>query len=166
MKTPTYIIHIYTWPCHYSDCHSTFEGHFYRPLVQLNRKHHAVCVLHLHTPISHNIKTTCFISRQFVSPKTALIHLGRYAWLLGVSCGVWHRDICSGSFRSCGLDARPSMNQTGFCTAHRCLSGWNLGTFVIGLRPWALCHIPWAIPDQLLWCVRAHCPEGGTMANS
>lgn len=32
--------------------------------------------------------------------------------------------------------------------------------------PWALVLVvPQAVPEQFLWCVRAHCPTGGTAGN-
>lgn len=35
-------------------------------------------------------------------------------------------------------------------------SAWDLGNLEARSTPWALCHVPLAIPVQVLWCVRAY----------
>ena len=68
---------------------------------------------------------------------------------LGVSCGVWHWDICSGSFGTCMLEAEASMDRTCSSTSHRCSTGLRSREFVgqgdalsSKSRPWSC---SWAV---------------------
>ena len=38
---------------------------------------------------------------------------------------------------------------------------WGLGNCEARLMPWAPCHVPWGIPEQVLQHVRLHCPAHG-----
>lgn len=46
-----------------------------------------------------------------MSVKTVLTLRGMILTLRGQFCGVWHREVCSGSFRSCGLEGGDSLDR-------------------------------------------------------
>ena len=60
--------------------------------------------------------------------RTALIHPGMDKILLGVSHGVWHRDLCSRSFGSHMMRVGHPWNGTCSRKSHRCsmLGSWEL----------------------------------------
>lgn len=37
----------------------------------------------------------------------------------------------------------------------------NQGNCEARLTPEALCHVTWTVPEQLFWCIVAHCPASG-----
>ena len=92
-----------------------------------------------------------------LKPQTTLTHYERYTRLLG-SCGDSYRNIGSGSFRSFRLGP-PWIR---LVLAHL-TNAYQVG--ILGIRglvnALALCHVHWVISEQLLWCVRAHCPTEG-----
>ena len=69
---------------------------------------------------------------------------------LKVSCGIWHHDASSRSFKSCKLRGEASMDRTCLSsTSHRCSIGLRSGEFggqVNTLH--SKCHVPQTMPDQ------------------
>lgn len=99
--------------------------------------------------------------RSVGDARTRLIHSGATVhriWLrliealetgvLGVSFGVWHQGVGSGTFESCGLWGGTSKDLT-YPTDAR--SDWKYGNLEARSAAWALCHVPWATKWCSLW---------------
>lgn len=61
---------------------------------------------------------------------------------------IWHWDLGSGSFWSCGVWEGRLRSGHGSVAYHECPVGMGFGKL-----PWAFCHVALSIPERYLWCV-------------
>ena len=136
-------------------------------LQKLHRKPSGVCDKELNmvnlppnskNQITSTIRGLCWTKSNPWRPQCwldlALTHWGIETGPLGVSCGVWHQGV-GGRYLLQGGPVRIRLVPSCSMEAQ---SEWDLGNFEARLMPWALYHVPWAIPEQILCYGRELCP--------
>lgn len=98
-----------------------------------------------------------------MSAKTVLTLRGMILTLWGQFCGVWHREVCSGSFGSfgsCGLEGGSPWIWHVQGKSHRCSTGVGSGEFggQADILSFLSCSLGYSW--LFLWCDTVLCPAG------